>query len=191
MVVPSPYASGKTRLLSGVAQPNRCRLVIGLTDEALDDLDFMQSFNRSDDVCTVFGHPADLEVVQLLFTSLLAQATNAMLANGPVRDAWGANRTRSFRHSFLIGFAAEVHDRLVAAAESATQTADDASGGEVLPVLASRIGEVDAAVDDAFPDLGVRRLSYSNTGGFDAGAQAGRTADVGTSQFGRAPSALD
>ena len=50
----------------------------------------------------VIGFPADLDAVELLFTSLLVQANTAMLRAGAKRDRYGRSRTRAFRQSFLI-----------------------------------------------------------------------------------------
>ena len=72
-----PYAGAKSLLLSEVAEANGCRSVWS------KDLGF----------ATVFGQEADIDSVELLFTSLLGQATAAMTAAvtgrlpGPVSDA--------------------------------------------------------------------------------------------------------
>lgn len=56
--------------------------------------------------------PSDLDAVELLFTSLLVQATTAMLAAGSRQDAHGRSRTRSFRQSFLAAYAQRIGERL-------------------------------------------------------------------------------
>jgi hypothetical protein len=53
----------------------------------------------------VIGFPADLDAVELLFTSLLVQANTAMLRAGAKRDQYGRSRTRAFRQSFLMSYA--------------------------------------------------------------------------------------
>jgi hypothetical protein len=67
LAVDSPYEAPKTVLLDVVATANGCRLV----------------WHRSLGLCTVLGFPGDLDAVELLFTSLLAQATAAMVHAGP------------------------------------------------------------------------------------------------------------
>ncbi len=176
IVVSKPYSKNKARLLGAVAQANRCRVIVGVPEDAID---MVSQMDRNDSLCTIFGHDADLDIVEILFTSLLLQATNMMLNHGSVLGARG-NATRSFRHSFLIGFtdviAARLHesqDRVIAQAES--------DSGGLLPILADRVERVDQAVEEAFPRLGTMRVSSSNVGGLAAGARAGQQADVGLS----------
>ena len=81
----NPYESPKATLLHAVAQANRCRSV----------------WQKALGISAVIGFPADLDAVELLFTSLLVQANTAMLREGAKRDACGRSRTRAFRQSFL------------------------------------------------------------------------------------------
>lgn len=186
LVLAAPYARNKARLLSSVAGPNRCRVIIGigLDDVGAEGLDLLRSAGENDEIATVFGHRSDLDIVELLFTSLLLQAVNVMVAHGSVVDEFGRNATRSFRHSFLIGFASVVGARLQDTQDSEAVKADEAAGGGVLPVLADRSAEVDKAVDDAFPKVETLRTTFSNGGGFTAGQRAGLRADVGTTRVG-------
>ncbi|WP_238424813.1 DUF2786 domain-containing protein [Micromonospora parastrephiae] len=66
----TPYAGAKALLVQEVAAANRCEAVWS------DDLGFT----------TVLGWPADLVAVELLYTSLLVQATAAMLRGRAERD---------------------------------------------------------------------------------------------------------
>jgi hypothetical protein len=136
--VDNPYATAKATLLTAIAHANRCRAVhltgIGLV--------------------TVFGFPCDVDGVELLFTSLLVQATAAMVAAGPRTDARGRSRTRSFRHSFLTAYATRIGERLREAADSAREAAMREHTGSpdvLLPVLAARDDAVDAAMEAMFP----------------------------------------
>lgn len=176
ITVPAPYAKNKVTLLGAVARPNRCRVVRGVTEEHVDR---WTDLPRNDELATLFGHRADIQIVEMLFTSLLLQATNVMLKHGSVQNALGENTTRSFRHSFLLGFAGEVERRLQLTQNLAASEANTASGGSVLPVLASRAEEVDKALTNAFPDARVMRVSHSSRSGWEAGTEAGRYADVG------------
>ena len=75
----------------------------------------------------ILARTADLAAVEMLFTSLLVQATAAMVHAGPRRDARGRSRTRSFRHAFLNAYAARIGERLRdAAGEAASRAAVDA-----------------------------------------------------------------
>ncbi|MCG5215309.1 DUF2786 domain-containing protein [Streptosporangium sp. KLBMP 9127] len=127
--IDAPYEVQKAALLDAVASANRCRAVR----------------TRGLGLCTVFGYPADLDAVELLFGSLLIQATAALAHAG--RD--GRSRTRSFRGSFLAAYAQRIGERLRDAAGDAVRHA----GKNLLPVLAAREQAVDAAVTAMFPEL--------------------------------------
>jgi hypothetical protein len=112
----------------------------------------------------------------MLFTSLLVQATTAMVHAGPRRDAAGRSRTRSFRHAFLNAYAARVGERLRDAAGRATA---DTAGRDLLPVLAARDQAVDDAVATMFPNLiQGRARSVSNHEGWAAGRAAADMASL-------------
>jgi hypothetical protein len=135
--VDNPYESPKASLLQTVAKANRCRAVwqkeLGLT--------------------TVVGFHADLDAVELLFTSLLVQANTAMLRAGAKKDASGRSRTRAFRQSFLVAYAMRIGERLnEATGHAEREAAASAPGGDLLPVLAARSQAVDDAVDEMFGD---------------------------------------
>ncbi|MFI6522111.1 DUF2786 domain-containing protein [Spirillospora sp. NPDC050679] len=170
LAVDHPYDSPKAVLLTVVAEANRCRAV----------------WHRELGMSTVLGFPADLAAVEMLYTSLLVQATAAMVHAGPRRDARGRSRTRSFRHAFLNAYAARIGERLRDAVDRA---AAEAGGKDLLPVLARRDLAVQRAVDSMFPNLSRGRAgSVSNYEGWVAGRAAadlasldGRPAVTGTS----------
>ena len=157
--VEAPYADAKASLLHVIAEANRCRAV------------------HSDGYgwVTVFGYDADLDAVELLAASLLAQATAAMVRHGSRRDAAGRSRTRSFRNAFLLGFATRVGQRLREATDTGVAEADQA---RLLPVLAVRRDHLDRAVADAFPHLHQRRRPITNGSGWSAGHAAADRADL-------------
>lgn len=160
-----PYADAKSQLLHVVAKANRCQSIqIGALG-----------------VCHVVGFPVDLDVVELLHTSLLVQATTAMAAAGPQRDARGRSRTRSFRQSFLVAYATRIGRRLLdVAAATETDAVDDAraAGVDLLPVLARRDDEVESAVRTAFPHLRSKAVAVTNHAGWAAGTAAADVADL-------------
>ncbi|HEY0937525.1 MAG TPA: DUF2786 domain-containing protein [Trebonia sp.] len=145
LAVDNPYDAQKVTLLQTVAQANRCRTVW------LKELGLV----------TVIGFPADLDAVELLFTSLLVQANSAMLRAGAKQDSYGRSRTRAFRQSFLISYAVRIGERLAEAAGHAEQEAvaeqaaaepPEAAGAGtgLVPFLAARHRAVDDAVDAMF-----------------------------------------
>ena len=92
----------KVTLLQTVAAANRGRVV----------------WSKELGLVTVIGFPADLDAVELLFTSLLVQANTAMLRTGGKRDSYGRSRTRAFRQSFLVSYAIRIGERLAEAASA-------------------------------------------------------------------------
>ncbi len=181
VVLQRPYVKQKYTLLCAVADPNRCRAILGVNSDDLD-LETFTTYEHGTKIATVFGHDCDLAAVETLFTSLLLQAVNIMLHQGSMVDEWGENRTRSFRSSFLQGFAWTIHDRLAEVQQTVDLTADERSGGRLLPVLVDRRGKVDDAVAEAFPRLGTLRTSITNAHGVAAGRHAARHADLGQSR---------
>lgn len=162
--IDDPYASVKSYLLHQVAAASNCQAVF------TKDLGFS----------TVFGFASELDAVELLFTSLLVQATAGMVAAG-VDQASGARwRRRSFRQSFLVGFAVRIGERLRDAAASATEEAAADHGGRLLPVLLSRAEAAEQERDRAFPGLTHHRLGANDPAGWTAGRVAANRASLGT-----------
>lgn len=156
-----PYAEAKSVLLSRVAAANRCTSV------------FSQAFNWSD----VFGFPGDLDATELLAQSLLAQATQAMAREGSRTDAVGRSRTRSFRRSFLVGFAIRIGERLQRTTD-ASVTAAGADNANLLPALVRRDERVEALQAHTYPRTVGRSMSISNGSGWVAGRAAADVADL-------------
>jgi Protein of unknown function (DUF2786) len=164
--IDDPYAVGKVELLATVAVANRCRTV------------WMDGYGFS----TVFGFAGDIDIVEILYTSLLVQATRAMTAAGSVRDSSGRSRTRSFRQSFLLSFARRIGERLREATIVATEEAEVVHGGGLLPVLARRSVVVEDAFEALFPKLRPVGGRASNWEGWVAGRIAADNANLGADQ---------
>jgi Protein of unknown function (DUF2786) len=162
MHIDDPYFEAKTILLSVVGQANHCTSV---TDTRLG-------------LVTVFGFDADQDIVELLFTSLLAQATSAMVAAGRSTDLGGTSRTKSFRRAFILAYASRIGERLAEAKQAATQSAHTDLGDSFLPVLASRDEQVEAAVNEMFPNLKRTSSRISNVEGWNAGREAANQATL-------------
>ncbi len=159
--IDDPYASAKSILLSAVAAATRCRAVWS------GPLGFS----------TVFGFPTDLEVVEILFTSLLVQATRAMTAAGNKSDN-ARLRSRQFRQSFLVSFAIRIDQRLSESAETTVAEAAVEYGSALLPVLASRLDAVEELCDEVYPELTRQSLSANDPAGWSAGAIAADQASL-------------
>ncbi|WP_315971618.1 DUF2786 domain-containing protein, partial [Streptomyces buecherae] len=159
--VEGPYESAKALLLDAVAEANRCQAV------------WSAEFAFS----TVVGYPADLELVELLHTSLLVQATTAMRRAGDRHHAGGrARRTRDFRESFLIAYAGRIRERLAGAARQAEREAAHEAARErtadPLPVLAAREVSVGDAAERMFPQTVSHRLRGRDAHGWASGLAA-------------------
>ncbi|GGK65818.1 DUF2786 domain-containing protein [Ornithinimicrobium pekingense] len=174
--VDRPYEQPKALLLHVIAAANRCR---ALWDQPLG-------------LVTVVGHPGDRRAVELLYTSLLVQATAAMRREGERGD--DGTRTRGFRSSFLSGFAARVGQRLEEASDAAeTEARTRLAGAGVTPeesgaagedrmalVLRSRDEEVERLVHELFPHtVRTRSRVVSDAAGWVRGRAAADRADLG------------
>jgi hypothetical protein len=136
--IDNPYEAPKATLLDAVASANRSRAV----------------WARELGFATVVGHPTDLDTVEVLFTSLLVQATTAMTGEGSRTSRGGTSRTRAFRQSFLLSYAHRIRERLTETTRQETAAAAAEPGKRnLLPVLASRHEAVERATTAMFPHL--------------------------------------
>ena len=154
ITVEAPYVAAKAALIDAVGRANRVKTVL---------------FERGG-YCTVVGEARDLDAVELLSTSLLVQASAAMLRHGRQADGWGTSRTRSFRQSFLYAFASRIGQRLREAGRVAAAELDPAD--RLLPVLRATEAAVEAEFARQFPSIRTRRTSVSNAAGWAAGTAA-------------------
>lgn len=168
--VDPPYEKAKAVLLDAVAGANRCQAV----------------WNETLGFSTVVGFEPDLEAVELLYTSLLVQATTAMTRAEAAQRAGGRKRTKTFRQSFLAAYAHRIGDRLAAVAEEqkdrlAGEAAaeGDPAEKELLPVLAARDVAVREQVTRLFPETVTTRVrGVSDAAGWQEGAAAADRAQV-------------
>ncbi|HEU0041233.1 MAG TPA: DUF2786 domain-containing protein, partial [Jiangellaceae bacterium] len=156
--IDAPYAGPKSLLIHEVAEANHCRSV---SHGALGCV-------------TVIGDESDLDAVELLATSLMVQATSAMLAAGSQVGVSGQSRTRSFRHSFLVAYATRIGQRLQAASQEQVASA----GTALVPVLARRKEAVDSLFTTLFPRTSTRSWSPGNSAGWGAGIAAADAASL-------------
>ncbi|WP_186762879.1 DUF2786 domain-containing protein [Lentzea tibetensis] len=145
------YFKAKAQLVAVVADANRCRAVI---------------YPKVGFVALV-GDDVDLEITELLSTSLLVQATRAMVAAGAGSDS----RSRTYRQSFLVSYAHRIGERM---AEVNEPVADP----RLLPVLADRAKAVDELFDQLFTRTKAMRVSVGSAAGWHAGRTAADLADI-------------
>jgi hypothetical protein len=157
--VDHPYESEKASLLHAVAAANRCHTVWS------PELGFS----------TVFGFDADIDAVEMLYTSLLLQANRAMARAEPAGGKAGKSRLKTFRRSFLVAFAVRIGERLAGTAEAAGAAAQ----ANVLPVLADRDEQVREAMHRVFPRTTRARGSrVDSIEGWDSGVEAADRAGI-------------
>jgi hypothetical protein len=168
--IDNPYEAPKAVLLDAVAGANRARSV----------------WSKELGFCTVVGFPADLEAVELLYTSLLVQATAAMNSAGTQSGGRGGSRTKSFRQSFLVAYAARIRERLAEATAQVTEealaeerAAGSGSAVALLPVLAAREEAVEGFTERMFPSLKAgRAVRASDYEGWTQGRAAADRAQL-------------
>jgi hypothetical protein len=159
--VQDPYVRAKMQLLAAVAEANDVRLV----------------WYSTLGIANLIGVPGDVAAVELLFTSLLLQVAQALA--GAERSQGRSSAPRTFRRSFLLGYAHRIGERLQTA-RRATEEAAAAHGVDLLPVLRSRQAAVEQRMADLFPRVRSTRSRASvDAGAWYAGQAAAERADVG------------
>ncbi|MFF3316526.1 DUF2786 domain-containing protein [Streptomyces sp. NPDC003035] len=157
--VEPPYEQAKAILLDAVAAANHCRAV------------WSEAYGFS----TVVGFEADLDPVELLYTSLLVQGTAAMTRAEAEQRAGGRKRTKSFRQSFLLAYANRLGARL---ASTSRRVASETP--TLLPALASREVAVTSRTDELFPETRTTRVrAMWDEAGWTHGTTAADRAGLG------------
>jgi len=183
------YVRARLQLIHHIANNHGCRLLTHTT--------------RYGRVATVVGVADDCGRVELLYTSLLLQATRLAAAAWAARSveatAGGLGRRRrpagnqvAWKREFLFGFGARVGQRLAALSEEAARPGDGSAGGSVALVLADRTDRVDAWLARTHPRL--RSLApasgFTGHGGLAAGRSSADRADLGSRAVAAGPRAL-
>jgi hypothetical protein len=173
ILLPAPYSLPKAALLNVVAQPFGVCVAISPDRSSGDG-------RRA----TMVGFAADLDTTELLFTSLLLQASTAMTKASRLQRR---DDIRAFRRAFLLGYAGSIGARLCAVrAEAEVEATTRAAGAEL--VLADRSARVQAAFAEQFPRLSHLRTTASHGSGLRAGHIAGQRANLSGASRGIAAS---
>lgn len=162
------YVRARLALLLAIAEANDVRVVFQSRPEGT--------------VAMAAGYRSDLDVVDVLYSSLHQQAASQMAA---IRRKTGA-ATQKFRRSFLFGFADRLGEMLAESkvvAESAAGASADQVASRALAVQ-TRGERIDDFAAVAFGRVrAARSPSAANVAGWDAGATAARGADVGRTRL--------
>ena len=149
----NPYSAEKVTLLGAVYRANGARI----------------AWHDTYGFCTVVGLAVDLDLAEVMFTSLLLQATKSV---GEASVGPAHTRTRQYRQAFLVAFAIRIGERLGDAVDDATTQATCEYGTSLAPILAARADAVDRQFDKMFPGAGQMRGRSFNLGGWNAGLAA-------------------
>jgi hypothetical protein len=163
------YVRARLSLLMAVAEAHDARVVFGSTPTGT--------------VAYVAGHESDLDVVEVMYTSLHAQAASRMALERRSTSA----ATQRFRRSFLFGYADRVaksldEARRVAEAGSSTAVAVDNTGRSLARL--ERGKQVDEFVQQRFGRVRTARSSAgAEVRAWSAGSDAAERADLGRARL--------
>jgi hypothetical protein len=158
----NPWNRVRAHLLCGLGAAMRCQAILLTGEQELK--------------VHMFGYASDLERADVLYTSVLIQMSHG-LAVTPVPA--GAT-PRSWRRSWLLGFASAVITRVKAAEQAAAKDQPDAATrGKAELVLADREDVIRGAAQRAYPRTRTAKTTYTGTG-YGDGYAKGQRADLGT-----------
>lgn len=199
-LISEPNVGPKMNLLHSLSRVNNVKTVQGgrgqrrsKTDVPIDyrtnqPMRYAASDNRSINYKTLWltGFSRDVEASIMLYTSMLTQISFAAARENIPRYV---NKGTWMSH-FIAGFKMTAMQRLHKAkrdSEAKTVAEAKANGVDMALVLVSRKEQVNAAYEQMWGGkLGKARGSYQrgDVGGFGAGANAGRNADLGQTRVG-------
>lgn len=164
------YVRARLALLMAVAEAHDARVVFGTSPNGT--------------IAYVAGHASDLDVIEVMYTSLHAQAASRMATERRSTSA----ATQRFRRSFLFGYAdrvAKSFDEARRSAEAASPTVVAVDGmGRSLARL-ERGERVDEFVQQRFGRVRTARSSAgAEVGAWSAGSDAAARADLGRARLG-------
>lgn len=167
----NPYAWEKKELAGHISLALNCRYMF-------------THYRGIPESITIMGYQNDVARVEMLYTSLLLQATHGVIQARPYGWATAAE-TRSYRKSWLAGFTNRVFNRLHAAERrAARQYEQEHTRSGTALVLANRTTQVKAYYDKHFGDLKIgKKRPLADPDGLSAGERAGRTADIGDAKL--------
>jgi Protein of unknown function (DUF2786) len=171
ITVENPWTDVKSHLLGGIFQAMRCQVIL------IGKRDGKQQIH-------IFGFTSDLDRAEMLYTSLLVQMALGLAAQF-VPGSGG--RAKTWRRSWMLGFATAVTGRVKAAEARAADQADAedraAGGRSTALVLADRSLAVKNALRQQYPRTRSVRMTYSGSG-YSGGHAAGQRADIGGAKVG-------
>ena len=165
--IDNPYAATKAQLLATVGKVNLVKTI----------------WDDQHGIATIVGLPVDLDLAEMLFTSLLVQATRAMTQAGSVAEGGHRlDRSPSFRRAFLLSYANRIGERLSEAGLQAQEEESVARGRDLVPVLARQSAAVATEFARLFPNTTSAGAKRVDARGWQAGRAAADRAVLATGQ---------
>lgn len=164
------YVRGRLALLMAVAEAHDARVVFGATP--------------SGTIAYLAGHTSDLDVVEVMYTSLHAQAASQMSTERRATSA----ATQRYRRSFLFGYAdrvAKSFDEVRRDAEASSPTIVAVDGGGRSLARLERGRRVEQFLGQRFGRVRTARSAAgAEVTGWSAGSDAAERADLGRQRLG-------
>jgi hypothetical protein len=164
--VENPYAIAKITLLSRVAEANHCQAFMSK----------MRGKKPADPVgATLVGFQSDIDLVMLMWTSLLLQCNREMATAERPASLGNTSQVRTWKKWFILGYADVIGLRLRRAEQTVAQSNSTAL------VLANRTEQVEDYVSNKMRIKSAKKDkgAYSHEG-HRQGSEAGQRADLKT-----------
>lgn len=168
--LPPPFARDKRELLGDIALELHCKVIHSTRYDS----------GQRVVAAKLFGHTSDMDRVELLFTSLLVQASHTLAA----AQVPPGEHKAAYRRAWYAGYSAAIAGRLRAAEARAQQRYDDEHHAAPMGtrsaalVLADRAALVQRAFDEMYRDMPTVRPRLLSGSGQADGYRAGQRADL-------------
>lgn len=169
-----PYVNGRVELVHQIAMVHSVKVLTG-------------AGYRGKNVYLI-GYETDVALTEMLYTSLLVQATAALASPEVKASKPGYENGKTFARSFLFSFAQRIGNRLRESSADATLKVDATASSEgkrsVALVLADRMNDVEADVLRRYGKIRTARATSgaASSEGYAAGREAADRADIGTNR---------
>jgi len=160
--VSNPYSLDKATLLHVIAKNNFCRIL------------------RYEGYVTIYGYDTDIELVLVMFKSLLIDMASSMARE---LSKAGKVNTTSWKKSFFAGYASMIGTRLEIARRSQIREAFKSGHDSFALVIKDKESLI---VDywEKLPKSKAAPRSLSSTMGYETGRESARSADIGQTKIG-------
>lgn len=175
--IDNPYSARKANLLTWIGTELGCQNVVWSRGKVTNRV-------------VLYGFASDLQRVEMLYTSLLLQATSQVLK---IRPPWHVDESvQTYRSSWFHGFAAKVAHRIGEAEKAARRTAQreqeqapTTTSTSVELVLVGRADRVQRFYEEMNPGIKKgRKIKARSRAAYLDGVNAGNQADIGQTRVG-------